>query len=60
MDEAKRQEILDKIAQMRRLAQEVKETVGIPSIEAFMRHSDVYCMWAQWFLGEGDLQVEAK
>ncbi|TDA68258.1 MAG: hypothetical protein D9V47_08400 [Clostridia bacterium] len=60
MDEAKRQEVLEKIVQMRRLAQEVKETAGIPSIEAFMRNSDVYCMWAQWFLGEGDLQVEAK
>ncbi|TDA68299.1 MAG: hypothetical protein D9V47_08610 [Clostridia bacterium] len=60
MTEEIRGELLAKIAQMRQLAGEVKEEAGIPSIEAFMRTSDVYCMWAQWFLGEGEVQVEAK
>lgn len=60
MNEELRARLLTKIAQMRQLAEEIKQEAGDPAIESYIRISDVYCMWAEWCLGEGDVQIEAK
>jgi len=55
MEEARRSELVRKISEMKRLGEEVRNSVGIPAIEAFMRLADVHCNCALWFMGETDL-----
>lgn len=54
MNDSQRDEVLKRLATIRRLTKEVRELAPMPSIETNMRYCEIYCKSAQWYLGEGD------
>jgi len=56
MEEPIRKDLIQKIATMRKLGEEVRKTAGLPSIECYMRFVDVNCASALWHLGDIDFQ----
>jgi hypothetical protein len=54
MDKNEVEELCAKLAEMRRLGSEVRTAVGLPSVEACLRLSEMYIKWCQWMLGDGE------
>lgn len=47
-----REQTLEKLATIRRLVREIKDSTPSPAIERSMHLADMYCHLAQWQLGE--------
>lgn len=54
MDEQTREQLVAKLAEIRKLVDEARLLSGMPSIETSMRFCEMYVKWAQFLLGEGD------
>lgn len=54
MDKKAREEVLQELATIRKLAGKVREQSGIPVIESCARWCETYARIAQWSLGEGE------
>jgi len=54
MDDNTRKVLTDKLIAMRKLGDEIRNSVAIPCIESYMRFVDVNCASALWHLGELD------
>ncbi len=53
MDKREREEILEDLGVIRRLARKIRERSGIPVVESCTRWCETYCQIARWSLGEG-------
>lgn len=54
MDKKAREEVLQDLATIRKLAGKVRERSGIPVVESCARWCETYTQMAQWSLGEGE------
>ncbi len=51
MEEALRQDLIDKLLNIRKLGDDIRKTSGISCVESYMRFVDVNCSSALWHLG---------
>ena len=54
MDEPLRKDLIEKLATIRKLGEEVRKTAGLACIECYMKFVDVNCASALWNLGALD------